>query len=176
LWNWVGGMGKVQNHGSGRYTSCMKRFTRLAAALVAVALLAMPARADVQDFSFKSFNADYTLTRDAGRVAHLRVVETLVAEFPNYDQNHGILRAIPKTYRGHNNHLSIDSVTDQSHQIIPFTESEQNHNLVLKIGDAGKYVHGEQTYIITYNEDSITANPAGYDGLFVDVNGDQWSQ
>ncbi len=74
-------------------------------ALLALALLAVPAlagweepaaavRAGVDDFSFDSFAADYTLDLDTSGRAVMRVVETIVAVFPE-NQNRGIIRAIP---------------------------------------------------------------------------------
>ena len=59
---------------------------------------------------------------------------------------------------------------------IPYTTSASNQNLVLKIGRADQYVHGQQTYVITYDQDNVTDKADGYDGLFWDVNGDQWPQ
>lgn len=137
---------------------------------------AIPARANAQDFTFSSFHGDYTLTRDAAKVGHLHVVEHLVAQFPATDQNHGIIRAIPASYQGHNIHLKVGSVTNEAGLALPYTASSSNGNLLLQIGDPGTYVHGSQTYVITYDQDHVTAKAAGYDGLFWDTNGDQWQQ
>ena len=54
----------------------------------------------VDDFTFDSFDADYTLTRADDGTSRLRAVETIVAVFPETDQNRGIRRAIPDTYQG----------------------------------------------------------------------------
>jgi uncharacterized membrane protein YgcG len=138
--------------------------------------LAAPALADVQDFKFTSFHGDYSLTRDASRVGHLHVVEHLVAQFPDFDQNHGIIRAIPAVYQGHNVHLVVRSVTDEAGNSLHYTTSSSKGNLLLRVGDPNDYVHGTQNYVITYDQDHVTAKPSGYDGLFWDVNGDQWQQ
>ena len=42
--------------------------------------------------------ADYTLGKDADGSATLHTVETLVADFPDIDQNRGIIRNIPAKY------------------------------------------------------------------------------
>ena len=55
------------------------------------------ASTSADDFTFKSFTGDYYITRDQNNLAKMHVVETLVAKFPNYDQNHGIRRVIPVT-------------------------------------------------------------------------------
>src|SRR4051794_3643349 len=69
-------------------------------ALPAVAALppvaALPG--DAGNFSFRSFHSDYRLGRAADQHATLAVTETLVALFPQSDQNHGIIRDIPATY------------------------------------------------------------------------------
>ena len=56
----------------------------------------LPASADVDDFAFDSFHADMLLTRAADGHAELSVTETLVARFPDSDQNRGIVRAIER--------------------------------------------------------------------------------
>ncbi|MDF2461515.1 MAG: hypothetical protein K0S68_918 [Candidatus Saccharibacteria bacterium] len=152
----------------------MKR--AIAVTTLAALFLATPAYAGVDDFTFTSFTADYKLTRDKDKVGHLRTVERLDAVFPDFDQNHGIIRAIPQTYEGHRTHLKNISVTDNLGNPLNYTTSSANNNLELKIGDADRYVHGPQTYVITYDSDHVTAKPAGYDAIFWDVNGDGWRQ
>jgi hypothetical protein len=172
----------------------MPRLARLfaVAATVALATLgvavapAFPAIAaaptDVDDFEFESFHADYTLTRDPDEHAHLDVVETAVALFPSFDQNHGILRAIPDYYGGVYLQTSVASVTDADGVAVPFSTSSDAGFLVLRIGDGGVFVHGEQTYVIHYTQvDTIRffadANGgAGDDEFYWDVNGTGWAQ
>jgi uncharacterized membrane protein YgcG len=145
-------------------------------ASLAVLVMAGTAGASAEDFSFNSFHVDYTLTRDAQNVGHLHTMERLEAQFPDFDQNHGILRALPQSYEGHNVHLKIAGVTDEAGTAIPFTTRTSNGNLVLQIGSASTYVHGQQTYVITYDEDYVTVKGQGYDLFNWDVNGDQWPQ
>ncbi len=145
-------------------------------AVISVAFLPHLARAGVNNFTFTTFEGDYYLSRDANHVSHLRVHEHLVAQFPDSDQNHGILRAIPRAYGKHDINLRVQSVTNNAGGTLNYTSSTQNNNLVLKIGDANTYVHGQQTYNIDYTLDNATVTNAGYDGLFWDINGDQWSQ
>ena len=82
----------------------MRRLGTLIALLAAIILGAsVPASAatgDVDDFTFDSFTADYTLTRDADGTSHLAVVEEIVAVFPDADQNRGIRRLLPDSYNG----------------------------------------------------------------------------
>jgi len=157
----------------------MKIKYSLAAALslgLAFALVPHPARAGVNDFTIPIFEGDYYLSRAASHISHLRVHEHLVVQFPDFDQNHGIIRAIPSSYDKHGLNLHIQSVTDTAGRTINYTSSAENDNLVLKIGDAGTYVRGQQTYNLDYTMDNVTAANSGYDGLFWDINGDQWPQ
>jgi uncharacterized membrane protein YgcG len=96
-----------------------------------------------------------------------------VAEFPNSDLKHGILRAIPRVYDGHTVNLLINSVTDQNDQLLNYTTSEQNDNLILKIGDADKFVRGQQTYYINYQLSDVTKAFDDHDEFFWDTNGTQ---
>ncbi len=145
--------------------------------LAIVALAPAPAHAqNTQDFTVQSFDADYYLTRDAQHISHLAVTEKIVAAFPSYDQNHGILRALPQTYQKHDVDLKIDKVVDAGGVKLPYTSEMQNGNLVLKIGDANRYVHGLQEYDISYHMQNVTQKFNDHDELFWDTNGDQWQQ
>jgi len=154
----------------------MKNIRLAVIALLVLAFAPAAASAGVEDFTIPSFEGDYFLSRDSHQVSNLKVHEHLVAKFPDFDQNHGILRAIPKTYDGHSVSLKIDGITDDSGHSLSYSQSTQNDNLVLKIGDAGTYVHGLQTYIIDYHMKNVTSHQAGYDGFFWDINGNQWRQ
>ena len=52
-----------------------------------------PVRTGVNDFTFDSFDVVYRLGRDAEGHATLLTTETLVARFPDFDQNRGIRRS-----------------------------------------------------------------------------------
>lgn len=131
---------------------------------------------NVQDFDIKSFAADYYLGKNADNEAELRVEERITAVFPEYDQNHGILRAIPKTYEDKSLQLKVAKVTDRLGNAYSYSSSTQNDNLVLKIGDAGKYVHGEKTYVISYTMRDVITYYDEHDEWFWDVNGTEWMQ
>jgi uncharacterized membrane protein YgcG len=145
--------------------------------VLSLALLPASGRAQsTQDFTVNDFTADYYLDRATNGTATLHTTEIITAEFPSYDQNHGILRAIPESYLNHTVSLQVDSVTDQTGRAWHYTTSEQNGNLVLKIGDAGTYVHGVQVYKITYDQRNVISFLSDHDEFYWDVNGDQWSQ
>jgi hypothetical protein len=141
-----------------------------------IILSASSSAQNTQDFVIQSFSADYYLDRNDAKTSLLHTVEDIQAQFPNYDQNHGILRAIPEIYQGHTINLKVNSVTDQSNQPLHYTTYHENDNLVLKIGDADKYVHGLQIYKISYDSRNVVNLQTNQDQFFWNVNGNQWSQ
>jgi uncharacterized membrane protein YgcG len=141
-------------------------------------LHAPTASASVNDFIIPDYQIDYYLSRDDAGHSHLKTVEKITAEFPGFDQNHGIERAVPDNYRGHPTHLHIDSVLNQKGQAWNFTTYGSNANTVIRVGDADKYVHGQQQYVITYQQQAVTdyfANTKA-DEFYWDTNGTQWSE
>ena len=132
--------------------------------------------AGTNDFTFESFNADYYLAKNQQNRSTLDVTEQLVAMFPNTDQNHGIKRAIPKSYNGHPTNPNIQSVTNQLGNALPYTTYTDNDNLVLQVGDANRYVYGRNEYIIKYNLSDVTNNLPNGDEFYWDTNGDDWQQ
>ncbi len=133
--------------------------------------------ADARHLTFDSFTADYTLGRTAAKVSTLRTVETLVADFPTSDQNHGIVRSIPLTDQNTNLDLSVLSVTDAAGAGIPFQRSDENGFAQVRIGSSDTFVHGKQTYIITYTQQNVVRPFAdtGDDEFYWDVNGTGWA-
>ena len=146
--------------------------------LIAASLFVVPAFASTQDFHFLNFAADYYLSVDKDKRSVLKTVETLTAQFPTFDQNHGIERAIPKIYDGHPTHLTINSVTDTSGTPLHYSTYDSNGNLVLRIGDADRYVHGPQTYVLTYTQHDVTNyfKDTNDDEFYWDTNGLSWPQ
>jgi uncharacterized membrane protein YgcG len=134
------------------------------------------AGASTQDFTVSSFIADYYLSRDAHQASQLTVKEKIVALFPQTDQNHGILRAIPTKYQNHPVDLAVQSITDETGRPWHYSSSDSGGNRVLKIGDASIYVHGQTTYNIAYTLQNVTQNLSDHDEFYWDVNGDQWEQ
>jgi uncharacterized membrane protein YgcG len=159
----------------------------LSAATAATAAPAHPAHgplpgvgalpADSSTLTFDSFDVVYDLDRTGDGRSTLRVTETLVASFPEFDANHGILRVIPVTYDGHPLRLHVQSVTDGAGHGWHYDTEVDSENMVLKIGDADRYVHGHQTYVIAYTLENVTRYfpDTGDDEFYWDTNGLQWS-
>ena len=137
----------------------------------------LPAGPD--DFTFASFDAVYELSRDENRRSVLDTTETLVAVFPEFDQNRGIRRAIPLRYQGHPTDIRVDSVTDGAGNARDFeVERDEEGEFLLITVRADDYVHGEQTYVIGYRQHNVTleADDADIDEFYWDVNGTGWAQ
>lgn len=138
---------------------------------------APPASAAVDDFPFSSFEADYTLGRDADGRSTLHTVERLTAEFPLTDQNHGIRRALVDTYQGAPTGLAVIGVTDGAGRPLRWESGRQDEFVLVTIAADG-FVHGTHTYVITYEQRDVTLRPAGGgpDEFYWDVNGTGWAQ
>ncbi len=158
----------------------MKRIIWAVAGAVLAGLLigVQPAHADTNDFTFSSFSADYYLGADSEGRSTLRTVERLTAEFPAIKQNHGIERAIPKNYDGHTTSLKVQSVTDGDGKKLPYATRESGGNVVLWIGDKDAYVHGTNTYVITYVQRDVTKSfgDTQRSEFYWDTNGLLWPQ
>jgi uncharacterized membrane protein YgcG len=133
--------------------------------------------ADVNDFGFESFHSDYVLSRDPEGHAQLQVVETIVAVFPDFDQNRGFYRDIPEYRHGVQLHTAVESVVDEFGQPVPYTTEYYLDFFSVGLGD-DSYVHGRQTYVITYDQvDVVEAfSDTRADEFFWDVNGTGWAQ
>ena len=138
-----------------------------------ILLAAPPVRADVNDFVITDFKADYVLTADDSQ-GLLKVQEEIDVVFS--DNNHGILRAIPKKYKDHSVRLKIRQVSSRSGAPSQYTTYSENDNLVLKIGDPNQTVTGAQSYTIIYTAENVVTFYDGHDEFYWDVNGDQWEQ
>jgi hypothetical protein len=162
----------------------MPRFARVAAVVaVAAAMVFTPAGAatasqqDLDDFEIESFDADWTLTRDAEGRARLEVRETIVAVYPDFDQNKGFYRDIPEYRHGVQLHTEVDSVVDEFGQPVPYTTEYYQDFYSVGLGD-DTFVHGRQTYVISYRQVDVVEAFAdtGADEFYWDVNGTGWAQ
>jgi len=147
--------------------------------LLALAFLAVPAaaHADTSDFTFDSYHADYTLTRAADGTSQLAVVETLVAVFPDFDQNRGIIRAIPNDYDGVDLNTQVSSVVDENGAPVVYELYADGDFLDVSLG-TDEFVHGTTTYVITYTQENVVRHfdDTNSDEFYWDLNGTGWDQ
>ena len=150
----------------------------LASLFLAVGGFSNFAYADANDFTVESFDAHYYLSKDSEGRAVLKVVEEITAIFPNFDQNHGIERAIPKKYQGHISYQNDLTVyrNDELEGIADTKDADGNK--VYRIGNSREYVHGKQVYRLEYSFRDVMRSDLVEDSqtLIWNVNGTQWKQ
>ncbi len=133
----------------------------------------------VDDFTFDSFSADYTLGRDRSGRSTLATTETLVAVFPDFDQNRGIIRAIPSEYDNHSTFIRVVSVTDGNGIARDYAMGTDGDFTTITIAvPLGQFVHGTQTYVIEYTQVDVTRlfEDTNDDEFYWDTNGTGWDQ
>jgi len=150
----------------------MKRFILILVAsislLIASAVMAQPVSANVNNFTITSYDIDIALGKNGENHSTLKTVETITANFPTANQNRGIERAIPKKYNGHSTGVRIQSVTDEQGTGLQYSQrTDDNDNLIVRIGNPSAYVTGIHTYVITYTQEDVTR-------FFSDTNRDEW--
>lgn len=108
----------------------MKRILQFCAAvwLLSLLLLTNTVNADVNDFVVNDLTADYYLSKDDPQ-GQMRVVERIDLTFS--DNNHGVLRAIPTSYKDTSLNLSISKISSETNAPAGYTTYSENGNLVL---------------------------------------------
>lgn len=144
-----------------------------------------PSAADVNDFSFESFDATYEISVNGAedKRPEMTVTEKLVAIFPMVEQNRGIRRSIPlKSYQLFPGQIEVMSITDESGKAREFEESTDGEFLHLAIKSSdNSYVFGKQTYVIKYKQNWILSSFESRGSertteFYWDINGNGWLQ
>ncbi len=137
---------------------------------------------NVNNFKFSDFSADYYLYQAEDGTSRLRVIEQFVAEFPSYDQNHGIIRVIPFTNQDGQN-LTMESDSELKIRIKhngmpeePYDVSADDGYFKVTIKEPNAYVHGTQYYELEYEFRNVITEFADFQELYWDTNGNDWSQ
>lgn len=125
--------------------------------------------ADVDDFSYASWDARYEVSLDDDGRARMHVTESLTATFPDVDQNKGIVRGLLTSYEGAWLEVRVLSVTDGAGADVPYETDEDDGLLYVLTGD-DDFVQGTQTYVIEYEmRDVILAADTGVDEFYWDL-------
>lgn len=157
----------------------MKRIVCVALAAILTLSLSFAGKSsalDTNNFRISSYAIAYELSRSSDNRSQLKTTEDITAEFPSYDQNHGIERAIPTVYDNHPTNVTINSVTDGNGTALPYSINSGSGVEVVRIGKADTYVHGSQTYRLTYTQQDVTKfyQDTGRDEWYWDTNGTEW--
>ena len=157
----------------------MKKFIFILVSLfLAVGGFSNYAHADANDFTVESFDAHYYLSKDSEGRSVLKVVEEITATFPDFDQNHGIERAIPKKYQGHVSYQN-DLTVYRNDELEGIADTKDvDGNKVYRIGNSREYVHGKQVYRLEYSFRDVMRSDLVENSqtLIWNVNGTQWKQ
>ncbi len=153
----------------------MKKLVFALLTLSFIGILALPAlvSADATNFTVTNFSADETLSR-ADPQGELRIRERINVTFADF--NHGLLRAIPASYKHHSLQLVVNSISSDSAAPIQYTTYDSGGNTVLKIGNPKRVITGAQQYTIDYTLHNVISFYKDHDELYWDANGDQWDQ
>src|SRR3972149_10874261 len=121
----------------------------LAIQVLSLNLILFSSPAFAQYFTINRFHSDIMINEDSSII----VKETIDVEF--HQQRHGIYREIPFKYRDDFGKVittptRVLSVTDGSGKAWKDKVERTGPVINIRIGDAGKYVEGRWTYIITY--------------------------
>ena len=162
------------------------RFRLLASAVVALAAAAVFAplsaaaeEIDTGNFEFRSFTGEYELSRAEDGTSSVTVTETIVPVFPEFDQNRGIIRAIPDLYQDIPLHTEVRSVENGSGKPVPYEAVWDGDTGFVELAlGTDEFVHGEQTYVIEYTQRNVVGafSDTDADEFYWDVNGTGWEQ
>lgn len=142
--------------------------------------LTQKTHAGVDDFTFQSMSVDYELDKDSEGRSTLKVNENLKPEFPDFNQNRGIIRMIPLYYDNHSLSFKLNSVLRDKIPANIYEESiEDDHKkLIIRDSNDESYLHGLHEYEINYSLRDVTHQPIDteIDEFYWDINGNQWPQ
>lgn len=141
--------------------------------------------ANVNNFYFDKFEADYYVEKDGDNVSKMRVVENLTAVFPDYEQNKGICRRIPYTANGGKSR-TIDDLNENNITVLrngveePIYSIKSDSKEYEVCTGNDDYVMGRQVYTFEYSFSNVILEPndkpKGWQELYWDTNGNGWSQ
>lgn len=142
-------------------------------------LLAMPAplvaAASVNNFRISNFEIEYRLARDNKQRSYLDVTERITADFPNYNQNKGLVREVPVRYDGRKVRMELHSTTRNGQPEPIYAQYNQSDHRVIELG-TDDYVLGQQVYELRYTLHDVTKyfSNTGRDEFYWDTNGTNW--
>jgi uncharacterized membrane protein len=127
----------------------------------------------MQDFTINKFHSYISVNEDSS----FTVKETIDVEF--HRQRHGIYREIPFRYvdelgKTLKTPITVLSVTDGSGKDWNYKIRKMGNIINIRIGDANKYVSGNQTYVITYEVENAILFFDNHDELYWNVTGNYW--
>lgn len=155
----------------------MRYWASLIIAAICGTLIATTASAaGVNSFAFRSMDVMFNLTRAEDGTSRMQVNETLNAVFPDFNQNKGITRAIPRTNQdGKNLVLPRQDITVLRNGVTePIWEQTWGSEFADIATGTDDYVLGDQTYNFGYEFKNIITEFEDHQELYWDINGTDW--
>ncbi len=126
-----------------------------------------------QYFTINKFHSDILINQDSSII----VKEKIDVEF--HQSRHGIYREIPFKYRDEFGKViktptRVLSVTDESGKGWKYQVKRMGHLYNIRIGDAKRYVKGNQTYVVIYEVENAILFLNDHDELYWNVTGNYW--
>ncbi len=155
----------------------MKGYSKLCKLFLCVilnlSLILFISPAFAQYFTINKFHSDIMIDEDSSVI----VKETIDVAF--HQSRHGIYREIPFKYRDEFGKMIMTptrvlSVTDESGKVWKYQVKKTGHLVTIRIGDAKRYVKGNQTYVITYEVENAILFFNDHDELYWNVTGNYW--
>ncbi|GGC54061.1 DUF2207 domain-containing protein [Hoyosella rhizosphaerae] len=146
-------------------------FSLVVAQLALVTMFVSPTVAVAQavdDFVFSSVEVDFYFERDDSDRATVRVTERFTAEFPEFDQNKGISRSVPRFYDRRPVLVDGVSVTRNGEAEPIDSESADGSEWVVETG-TDEYVRGTQVYEFSYSLRDVVDDVDGRQEFFWDA-------
>ena len=130
---------------------------------------------NLDNFRISNFEIEYQLDRDDEQRSTLAVTERITAEFPDYNQNKGLVREIPIKYDGRSVRFELQSVTRNGQSEPIYDEYSKHQHRVIELG-TDEYVRGAQVYELRYELRDVTRyfDDIGRDEFYWDTNGVGW--
>ncbi|MBP9986019.1 DUF2207 domain-containing protein [Candidatus Saccharibacteria bacterium] len=129
----------------------------------------------VNNFQFSNFSANYYLSKNSEGQSFVRVEEVFTAEFPNYNQNKGMVRAIPEVYQNHSVKFKLISVERNGVAEPIYSQYSENNNRVVETGTE-QYLLGTQKFKFVYELTSVTNVINNTQEFYWNIIGNQFSQ
>lgn len=143
--------------------------------LAVVGFVGTASAVSVDNFTISNFKIDYYLSKDSNGHSTLRVVERITADFPNYNQNKGLVREVPRVYDGHTVGFTLKSLKRGGQPEPVYDQYNKGDFRVIETG-TDEYLLGSQVYEFTYELRDVTRyfKDTKSDELYWDTNGTNW--
>jgi len=127
-------------------------------------------------FTITDFDVRVHLERGEQNQVKGQFTETITAEFPTTDQNHGLERYLPARYDNQSLQVSDIKVTDTYGREIATEVSGQGSDVIrIRAGDKNTYVHGKKTYVFHYTVGRAVQSFDDVDEFYWNLLGPNWA-